>query len=400
MSAATLAAVKSKVGVVLGLMVAGSLGSGCVPDPEEERAQASAAARLKSELASDTSASAAMLGSADQAERDREALQRHLQEVARAPRLRAPVREAAADPTSVRYGGSKDAMEFGMIGLLNSGAGGGSALGPGGGSPSGLWGSDPADAFGAGGIGLSGAGGGTGFGSGSRKKPPQVRMGATSVSGRLPPEVIQRIVRQNFGRFRLCYENGLRSDPTLAGRVTVKFTINGDGSVGGVSNESDMPDAGVVSCVAKAFYGLSFPQPEAGKVTVTYPIIFSPGDPPAEASKSPGASGSFTSLNGKPLATATWEDVKVALEKAGCTDVTKVDDPAIVEPKVVFTAKKDGKKVTITFVTKATIDEAELKALEAAGSVYVTKLFALGIVVEDDTGRTASKALLDAVIVR
>ena len=29
----------------------------------------------------------------------------------------------------------------------------------------------------------------------------------------MTPEVIQRIVRQNYGRFRLCYENGLRNNP-------------------------------------------------------------------------------------------------------------------------------------------------------------------------------------------
>jgi hypothetical protein len=38
-----------------------------------------------------------------------------------------------------------------------------------------------------------------------------------------------------------------------------------------------MPDGGVVSCVVRAFYGLSFPQPEGGIVTVVYPIMFSPG---------------------------------------------------------------------------------------------------------------------------
>jgi hypothetical protein len=103
-------------------------------------------------------------------------------------------------------------------------------------------------------------------------------MGATQVSGRLPPEVIQRIVRQNFGRFRLCYENGLRNNPNLQGRVSVRFVIGRDGAVGSVGNGgSDMPDGGVVSCVVRAFYGLSFPQPEGGIVTVTYPIMFSPG---------------------------------------------------------------------------------------------------------------------------
>ena len=60
---------------------------------------------------------------------------------------------------------------------------------------------------------------------------PQVRMGATQVNGRLPPEVIQRIVRQNFGRFRLCYENGLRNNPNLQGRVSVRFVIGRDGAV-------------------------------------------------------------------------------------------------------------------------------------------------------------------------
>ena len=95
---------------------------------------------------------------------------------------------------------------------------------------------------------------------------------------RLPPEVIQRIVRQNFGRFRLCYENGLKNNPSLTGRVSVRFVIGRDGAVSNVGNGgSDMPDSGVVSCVVRSFYGLSFPQPEGGIVTVVYPISFSPG---------------------------------------------------------------------------------------------------------------------------
>ena len=85
-------------------------------------------------------------------------------------------------------------------------------------------------------------------------------------------------MRQNFGRFRLCYENGLRNNPNLQGRVAVRFVIGRDGAVSNVGNGgSDMPDSGVVSCVVRAFYGLSFPQPEGGIVTVVYPIMFSPG---------------------------------------------------------------------------------------------------------------------------
>ncbi len=225
------------------------------------------------------------------------------------------------DPHIARQAALRDAMEFGMIGLLNSGAGGDpdaptapwgrdDSLGTDSLSARGnMWGDSIGDSFGAGGLGLSGigeggggrgegiglgsigtlghgagTGTGQGFGSGSgrlggshRTKPPSVRMGATSVSGRLPPEVIQRIVRQNFGRFRLCYENGLRNNPNLTGRVSVSFVIGRDGSVGSVSGGGDLPDSGVVGCVTKAFYGLSFPQPEGGVVKVSYPIMFAPG---------------------------------------------------------------------------------------------------------------------------
>ena len=97
------------------------------------------------------------------------------------------------------------------------------------------------------------------------------------MNGRLPPEVIQRIVRQNFGRFRLCYENGLRTDPTLTGRVSVKFMISRDGSVGVAADAgSDIPDSSVTSCVVRSFTAMSFPAPDSGIVTVTYPLMFTP----------------------------------------------------------------------------------------------------------------------------
>jgi hypothetical protein len=106
----------------------------------------------------------------------------------------------------------------------------------------------------------------------------QARPGAMALSGRLPPEVVRRIVRQNFGRFRLCYENGLRRNPNLQGRVSVRFLIGADGMVADARNGgSDMPDGGVISCIVRSFVGLSFPKPEGGIVSVVYPIMFAPG---------------------------------------------------------------------------------------------------------------------------
>jgi len=226
------------------------------------------------------------------------------------------------DPHIAREAALLDASTFGTIGLLNSGAGGDprAVTAPWGRDETlgndplsyrgNMWGSEPGDAFGGSGLGLSGvgegggghgegiglgnigtfgngAGGGEGEGfgrghghlsKGHQSRPPTVRVGTAQVSGRLPPEVIQRIVRQNFGRFRLCYENGLRSSPNLQGRVAVRFIIGRDGAVSNVGNGgSDLPDSAVVSCVQHAFFGLSFPQPENGIVTVTYPIVFTPG---------------------------------------------------------------------------------------------------------------------------
>lgn len=138
------------------------------------------------------------------------------------------------------------------------------------------------------GDGLSGPGGpggggwgkrGTGLLPGGHKtKGPTMRVPTVTVGGRMPPEVIQRVVRQNHGRMRLCYEQGLARNPNLEGRVEVRFLIGSDGRVGSAAlGSSTMPDSAVSSCVVSAFYSISFPSPDAGTVRVTYPISFTPG---------------------------------------------------------------------------------------------------------------------------
>ncbi|HEX6765870.1 MAG TPA: AgmX/PglI C-terminal domain-containing protein [Polyangiaceae bacterium] len=131
------------------------------------------------------------------------------------------------------------------------------------------------------GIGPGKDGWGTGVGGtrdGHKTKVPIMRPGTTVVNGHIPSEVIQRIVRQNYGRFRSCYEIGLRTNPNLTGRVTARFVIGRDGAVSNVTNGGgDLPDSTVTSCVMSAFYGLSFPAPDGGIVTVTYPIMLVPG---------------------------------------------------------------------------------------------------------------------------
>jgi hypothetical protein len=106
-------------------------------------------------------------------------------------------------------------------------------------------------------------------------KGPVVRGGAMTVTGRLAPEVIQRVVRQSSNKVRACYQQGLARNPSLEGKVTARFVIDRDGAVTTVGNGgSDLADQQVVACVLKSFNTLLFPQPEGGIVTVVYPMTF------------------------------------------------------------------------------------------------------------------------------
>lgn len=235
------------------------------------------------------------------------------------------------DVTLAREQALNEAREFGMVGLLNAanasdpkapvvpwgtvlaGADKASYLGN-------IWSGDMGDALGTGGLGLSGTGeGGGGKGQGIGVNPdggighygpncaagdteclngwghghgtmqrqhdagkgPTLRQPKTlETNGRLDPEVIRRIVRQNSGRMVGCYQDGLRNNPTLQGRVSVSFVIDREGAVMSAndSSGSDLADSNVRSCVVKSFYNISFPKPQGGIVTVVYPLVFSPSE--------------------------------------------------------------------------------------------------------------------------
>jgi hypothetical protein len=109
-------------------------------------------------------------------------------------------------------------------------------------------------------------------------EPPQIRLGATKVSGRLNPELIRKTVREAYASLRLCFEDGLRRNPQLTGSLLASFVISRDGTVGSAFDAgSDLPDPEVIQCVLAAIQALRFPQPDAGIVEVSYPITLTPG---------------------------------------------------------------------------------------------------------------------------
>lgn len=177
-----------------------------------------------------------------------------------------------------------------------------------------MWGDEVGEAFGTGGLGLTGigeggggqgaaiglskygalghgAGTGTGQGfgggagrfggSGSGARARVSAATATTTGSGLSADVIRHIVRRHLTQIRYCYAKAMAKDPTIGGKIAVKFTIDARGAVpAAAATDTTIADQEMVSCVVAVVRKLSFPQPENGGVmTVTYPFHFAPGDP-------------------------------------------------------------------------------------------------------------------------
>jgi hypothetical protein len=184
-------------------------------------------------------------------------------------------------------GGTGEGIGMGDIGTIGHtfgrpgpGTGGGGGMFGGFGISGGSWGGTWGEGIGIGYGSIGTIGYGAGYSPDWLKPPRRERPEKVEEDGenRLPPHVIRRIVRANAGRFRLCYQGALLTNPGLAGGVTTRFMIGADGRVKSAQNLSaDLSDKTVVGCVTRSFYGLVFPEPPNGKtVTVTYPLTFSP----------------------------------------------------------------------------------------------------------------------------
>jgi hypothetical protein len=95
---------------------------------------------------------------------------------------------------------------------------------------------------------------------------------------KLRPREIQATVRAARNEMRACYEAALKNDKTLAGSVELEFVIEPDGTVGkhAIGAKSTLPDPAVGKCLDQMVSTLSFPAFGGEKITVTYPLAFSP----------------------------------------------------------------------------------------------------------------------------
>ena len=135
-----------------------------------------------------------------------------------------------------------------------------------------------------GGLGTRGRGtGGSGYGSNGGytgiKNPgmmPSMSTGDVILLGGLRKDQIDRVVKQHLAQIRFCYQKELNRNPTMAGKVQVRFVIDKQGNVSSAKIQGTSLNSPVVeNCICKRFMGFKFPKPTGGGIViVTYPFVF------------------------------------------------------------------------------------------------------------------------------
>ncbi len=74
---------------------------------------------------------------------------------------------------------------------------------------------------------------------------------------------------------RSCYNNALRRNPNLEGKMTVNLRVSPSGAVCSVSTSNNsLGDPAVASCVSAQFRATQFPKPQGGCVDMAAPLNF------------------------------------------------------------------------------------------------------------------------------
>jgi outer membrane biosynthesis protein TonB len=132
--------------------------------------------------------------------------------------------------------------------------------------------------FGARGSGKSGYGSGGGN-FGAKGEGGIGRIGGDAIIlGALDKSLIDAVIKKHMNQIRYCYQRELPKNPSLAGKVTVKFVIGKTGSVSKASTKtSTLGSKAVEGCINSRFMRFQFPEPKGGGIViVSYPFIFQP----------------------------------------------------------------------------------------------------------------------------
>ena len=101
--------------------------------------------------------------------------------------------------------------------------------------------------------------------------------GSPIILGAMDKTLIDAVVKRHLNQIRYCYQRELQKEPSLTGRVVVKFTIAADGSVAMARiKSSSLNNIAVEQCLVGRFMRFQFPAPAGGGIVlVSYPFLFS-----------------------------------------------------------------------------------------------------------------------------
>lgn len=93
----------------------------------------------------------------------------------------------------------------------------------------------------------------------------------------LPFDEVTRVIRRGMQAVRSCYQRGLRRDPDLAGKLTLRLSLNTMGRVVEISVETDsVDDTGVTSCITRRAQRWRFPPSKDRDAEVAVPFLLRP----------------------------------------------------------------------------------------------------------------------------
>ena len=137
-----------------------------------------------------------------------------------------------------------------------------------------------------GGLGsMQKAGGGGPVGEGAAIGEKQVRgsvkpdnVDDVGGTGEFDAKLVTAEVKKRLRAIQICYEQELRRNPALQGKVVVEFTIEQSGTVSkAAATANTTNDSAVAACVVDTVKRFRFnPGPEGGSVTYSYPFVFAP----------------------------------------------------------------------------------------------------------------------------
>lgn len=105
-----------------------------------------------------------------------------------------------------------------------------------------------------------------------------VQMQAPEVeSGDVDREKLAAYVRGRKASIQACYEKELKRNPSLKGKVVVRFTITPQGRASEIDiEENTLGNEAVAACIKTTIRGWVFPFKPGSEVPVAYPFVFAP----------------------------------------------------------------------------------------------------------------------------